>query len=86
MPIIVRFNATVHDRAAVEQALVVTSTKPIVGAWSWVSDTEVHFRPQEYWPAYDTISLDVNLKGVDAGRGVWGMRTARSSSAPAPRW
>ncbi len=73
MPIIVRLNATVHDRAAVEQALVVTSKKPIVGAWSWVSDTEVHFRPQEYWPAYDTISLDVNLKGVDAGRGVWGM-------------
>jgi lipoprotein-anchoring transpeptidase ErfK/SrfK len=73
MPIIVRFNATVHDRAAVEQALVVTSKKPIEGAWSWVSDTEVHFRPQEYWPAYDDVTLDVNLKGVDAGRGVWGM-------------
>ena len=54
MPIIVRFNATVNDRAAVEQALVVTSTKPIEGAWSWVSDDEVHYRPQEFWPAYDT--------------------------------
>ena len=73
MPIIVRFNATVHDRAAVEQALVVTSKKPIEGAWSWVSSTEVHFRPKEYWPAYDDVSLDVNLKGVDAGNGVWGM-------------
>src|SRR5690349_20128000 len=73
MPIIVRFNATVRDRAAVEQALVVTSKKPIEGAWSWVSSTEVHFRPKEYWPAYDDITLDVNLKGVDAGRGVWGM-------------
>jgi lipoprotein-anchoring transpeptidase ErfK/SrfK len=73
MPIIVRFNATVHDRAAVEQALVVTSKKPIEGAWSWTSGTEVHFRPKEYWPAYDRVTLDVNLKGVDAGRGVWGM-------------
>jgi lipoprotein-anchoring transpeptidase ErfK/SrfK len=73
MPIIVRFNATVRDRAAVEQALAVTSEKTIEGAWSWVSDTEVHFRPKEYWPAYNDVTLDVNLKNVDAGRGVWGM-------------
>jgi lipoprotein-anchoring transpeptidase ErfK/SrfK len=73
MPIIVRFNATVRDRAAVEAALAVTSEKTIEGAWSWVSDTEVHFRPKEYWPAYNDVTLDVNLKNVDAGRGVWGM-------------
>ncbi len=73
MPIVVRFNASVRDRAAVEQALVVTSKKPIDGAWSWTSDTEVHFRPQEYWHAYNDVTLDVNLKGVDAGKGVWGM-------------
>lgn len=74
MPIIVRFNATVHDRAAVEQALQVTSSKPIEGAWSWVSGTEVHFRPKVYWPAYDEVTLDVKLNGVDAGKGVYGMK------------
>ena len=73
MPIIVRFNTTVRDRAAVEAALTVTSSKPAEGAWSWVSDTEVHYRPKEYWPAYSDVKLDVNLKNVDAGRGVWGM-------------
>ena len=73
MPIIVRFNTTVQDRAAVEQALTVTSSKPAEGAWSWVSDTEVHYRPKDYWPAYSDVKLDVNLKDVDAGRGVWGM-------------
>ena len=61
------------DRAAVEQALVVTSSKPAEGAWSWVSDTEVHYRPKEYWPAYTQVTLDVQLKDVDAGSGVWGM-------------
>ncbi len=82
MPVIVRFNAKVRDRAAVEQALVVTSKKPIEGAWSWVGDTEVHFRPKEYWPAYDDVTVDVNLKGVDAGKGVWGMsdRTIKFST------
>ncbi len=73
MPIVVRFNATVRDRAAVEAALTVTSSKPAEGAWSWVSDTEVHYRPKEFWPAYSNVKLDVNLKNVDAGRGVWGM-------------
>ncbi|MDQ1600818.1 MAG: hypothetical protein QOD68_2292 [Actinomycetota bacterium] len=73
MPIIVRFNTTVRDRAAVEQALTVTSSKPAEGAWSWVSDTEVHYRPKEFWPAYSDVKLDVNLKNVNAGKGVRGM-------------
>jgi lipoprotein-anchoring transpeptidase ErfK/SrfK len=73
MPVIVRFTAPVKDRATVESALEVTSKKPIEGAWSWVSDEEVHFRPKEFWPAYNTVTVKVNLKGVDAGRGVWGM-------------
>jgi lipoprotein-anchoring transpeptidase ErfK/SrfK len=73
MPIVVRFNAKVRDRAAVEQALVVTSSKPAEGAWSWVSDEEVHYRPKEFWPAYAQVKLDVQLKNVNAGNGVWGM-------------
>jgi lipoprotein-anchoring transpeptidase ErfK/SrfK len=73
MPIVVRFNAKVRDRAAVEQALVVTSSKPAEGAWSWVSDEEVHYRPKEFWPAYSQVKLDVQLKNVNAGNGVWGM-------------
>ena len=73
MPIIVRFNAKVRDRAAVEQALVVTSSKPAEGAWSWVSDEEVHYRPKAFWPAYSDVKLDVDLKNVNAGGGVWGM-------------
>jgi lipoprotein-anchoring transpeptidase ErfK/SrfK len=73
MPVIVRFSEPVKDRAAVEQALRVTSAKPIVGSWSWVSDEEIHYRPKEFWPAYNKVTVDVDLKGVDAGRGVWGM-------------
>ena len=62
MPIIVRFNAKVRDRAAIEQALVVTSSKPAEGAWSWVSDEEVHYRPKAFWPAYSNVKLDVDMQ------------------------
>jgi len=72
MPIVVRLSHPVRNRAAVEQALTVTSSKSIQGAWSWLSDEELHFRPREYWPAGSKVSLQVALRDVDAGRGVWG--------------
>jgi len=74
MPVVVRFSERVSDRAAVEEALTVTSSKPIVGSWSWMSDEEVHFRPEEFWPQGTDVTVDVALRGVDAGRGVWGMK------------
>jgi lipoprotein-anchoring transpeptidase ErfK/SrfK len=73
MPIIVRFNKQVSDRAAVERGLVVTSRKPVDGAWNWISDTEVHYRPRTYWPAYDKVTIDVRLRGVQAGKNMWSM-------------
>jgi lipoprotein-anchoring transpeptidase ErfK/SrfK len=73
MPVVVRFSSPVKNRAAVEEALDVDTSKPIIGSWSWISDEEVHFRPKQYWPAYTDVKVDVDLKGVDAGRGVWGL-------------
>jgi lipoprotein-anchoring transpeptidase ErfK/SrfK len=74
MPIIVRFNAPVENRAAVEETLKVSSTPDVVGAWYWMGDQEVHWRPKEYWPAHTAVSLHVGLAGVDAGDGVWGQK------------
>lgn len=72
MPIVVRFNARIRDRAAVESALRVTASRPAEGSWSWVADDEVHYRPREFWPAYTDVRLDVGLRSVHAGGGVWG--------------
>ena len=72
MPIRVYFDEPVVDRAAVERSLRVTSSTPTDGVWNWFSDTEVHFRPSEYWPADTDVTLDAELYGVDLGNGVWG--------------
>jgi lipoprotein-anchoring transpeptidase ErfK/SrfK len=72
MPIRVYFDHPVTDRAAVENHLQVTSTTPTDGVWSWFSDTEVHFRPSEYWPENIDVTLDAELYGVDFGDGIWG--------------
>jgi lipoprotein-anchoring transpeptidase ErfK/SrfK len=83
MPIVVRFNKAVKDRAAVEGGLAVQSKKLIEGSWSWISDTEVHYRPKTYWPANNRVTLDVQLRGVEAARDLWGMknRTIKFSTA-----
>jgi lipoprotein-anchoring transpeptidase ErfK/SrfK len=72
MPIRVYFDDPVADKAAVESHLVVTSSTPTDGVWNWLSDSEVHFRPSQYWPANTEITLDANLYGVDFGKGIWG--------------
>jgi lipoprotein-anchoring transpeptidase ErfK/SrfK len=72
MPIRVYFGQPVTDKAAVETHLRVTSSTPTDGAWNWFSDTEVHFRPSQYWPADTDVTLDADLYGVDLGGGVWG--------------
>jgi lipoprotein-anchoring transpeptidase ErfK/SrfK len=72
MPLRVFFDDPVADRAAVESHLTVTSSTPTDGAWNWVGDSEVHFRPSKYWPAQTDVTLEADLYGVDLGGGTWG--------------
>jgi lipoprotein-anchoring transpeptidase ErfK/SrfK len=77
-PIVIRFDQTVTDLAAVERALIVSTPQPVVGAWHWISPREVHFRPTTYWPAHATVDAKLNLNGVRAGPGLWGGRDYES--------
>ena len=79
LPVGVWFNEPVADRAAVERRLQVTSSKPVTGGWHWFNDSEVHYRPRDYWPSGTRVTLNARLAGTDAGGGVWGVadRTIR---------
>ncbi len=72
MPIVVKFNQPVADKAAVQRALNVQMSAPVLGAWNWISSKEVRYRPQAYWPTGEHVTLASNLAGVDAGNGIWG--------------
>ncbi|WP_228982864.1 Ig-like domain-containing protein [Streptomyces sp. DH12] len=77
-PLTAKLGAAVTDRAgrtAVERALRVRSTPRVTGAWHWVSDKELHFRPKEYWPAGAEVTLTSNLAGVPVGGGLYGAAT-----------
>jgi lipoprotein-anchoring transpeptidase ErfK/SrfK len=72
MPIVVYFSTAVTNKAAVEKALTVDMSEPVDGAWHWYGSKEAHFRPAQYWPAGEQVTLHADLRGVDAGKGVWG--------------
>ncbi|WP_086564612.1 L,D-transpeptidase [Streptomyces africanus] len=60
------------QRAVVERALKVSSTPATEGAWHWVDDKELHYRPKDYWPAQATIQVRSNLEGIKVGDRVRG--------------
>ena len=72
LPIQVQLSDPVTDRAAVEKRLVVESSPEVEGAWHWIGDDKLRYRPKEYWPAGTEVTLKVRLQGVDAGDGVFG--------------
>ena len=79
MPVVLRFDVAVEDRAAVEKNLHVRSTAEQTGSWSWLSDTEVHYRPKTYWRPGTEVSVDADVNGVSAGSGIYGQQSAATS-------
>ncbi|MEU6315137.1 Ig-like domain-containing protein [Streptomyces sp. NPDC047014] len=66
-PLTAELNEPVKDKAAravVERGLVVDAPEGVEGAWHWVDDKRLHFRPKDYWPANTTVSVRSNLEGI----------------------
>lgn len=78
-PIVIRFDHKVTRKAAVESALHVASSVPVVGAWHWVNSSELHFRPQTAWPAHIKVQVTFNLDGVQVSDTRWGSRNATAN-------
>ncbi|MEV7080662.1 Ig-like domain-containing protein [Streptomyces sp. NPDC093516] len=69
-PITAELSQPVKDkaqRAVVERALRVSSTPATDGAWHWVDDRKLHYRPKDYWPAQATVQVSSNLEGIRVG-------------------
>ena len=75
MPVIVHFDVPVTDRASIEKHLTVTSTPKQAGAWHWISDNEVHWRPKTYWKAGTDVHVDADINSVPAGNGIFGQES-----------
>jgi lipoprotein-anchoring transpeptidase ErfK/SrfK len=72
MPVFVKFDVPVTNKAAIEKHLHVTSDPAQPGAWHWISDNEVHWRPEHYWQAGTDVTIHADIDSIPAGNGVWG--------------
>jgi lipoprotein-anchoring transpeptidase ErfK/SrfK len=84
MPIILYFDHEITNKAAVERALQLTTSKPVVGAWHWdepcnMATACLYFRPRSYWPANTQVSFTGHLNGVEAAPGVFGVHALTQS-------
>jgi lipoprotein-anchoring transpeptidase ErfK/SrfK len=71
-PVAVRFDENIPNRLAAQRAITVTTNPPVEGAFYWLSNREVRWRPAQYWKPGTTIDVAVNTYGVDLGDGLFG--------------
>lgn len=74
MPVIVTFDVPVKNRELFERNMSVQSTPAVEGSWRWFSDREVHFRPEEFWPAGTKVKVVLRLNSLPAAEGIYGQQ------------
>ncbi|GAB3923174.1 L,D-transpeptidase 2 [Microlunatus endophyticus] len=78
-PVVLTFDRPVKDKATFEKHLHVSSSDHQKGSWHWYSDTEVHWRPANYWKPGTTVTATADLNSIPAGGGEYGQLSTSTS-------
>lgn len=86
MPLIFRVGQPIDkaQRAAVQRRLLVQTEPAQEGIWTWYSDTELHWRPKEFWQAGTKISVNVRAGGLPLGNGSYGKQDSTLTCSVGP--
>jgi lipoprotein-anchoring transpeptidase ErfK/SrfK len=57
---------------AAQKAIKITTNPPVEGAFYWLNNREVRWRPAQYWKPGTAVDVAVNTYGVDLGDGLFG--------------
>jgi lipoprotein-anchoring transpeptidase ErfK/SrfK len=79
LPVVIRFDRPVKDHETFQKHIAVTSVPAQAGAFHWISDTELHWRPAKYWQAGTKVSVDAAIDSVPAGNGIYGQVSRKNS-------
>lgn len=71
-PVAIRFDENIADRVAAEKAIKITTNPPVEGAFYWLNNREVRWRPESFWKPGTAVDVAVNTYGVDLGEGMFG--------------
>lgn len=78
-PIAVRFDEAIPDRKAAEEAIRVTTEPKVEGAFYWLNNQEVRWRPENYWEPGTKVNVKVDIYGEDLGQGYYGQEDNETS-------
>ena len=79
MPVVLTFDVPVKNKREFEKNLKVTSSPAQPGSWRWYSDTQVRYRPKNYWKPGTKIRVNADVNGVNAGAGIYGQNSTTTS-------
>lgn len=71
-PVAIMFDEPIADRRAAQENIHITTTPEVEGAFYWVSNQEVRWRPAEYWAPGTEVGVHVDIYGEDLGGGMFG--------------
>jgi lipoprotein-anchoring transpeptidase ErfK/SrfK len=74
MPVSIQFDSEVTTerfRAAVQKRVSVTTTPKQAGAWGWLDNRQLMWRPKSYWKPGTQVTIDAPLTGVQTGPDKW---------------
>ncbi len=74
MPVIVQFDTgviTKAQRAEVEKRVKVTTVPAQLGAWGWLDNRQLMWRPKDYWFPGTKVTVSTPLHGLQTGADKW---------------
>ncbi|MFB7878696.1 MULTISPECIES: L,D-transpeptidase [unclassified Nocardia] len=71
-PVAIQFDENIPDRRAAQDAIKITTEPAVEGAFYWVNNREVRWRPENFWAPGTKVSIEVNVYGKDLGKGLYG--------------
>ncbi|MBW8701253.1 L,D-transpeptidase 2 [Streptomyces sp. MBT84] len=74
MPVSINFDKAISNKAAVQKGITVTSSSGQQVAGHWFNANRLDFRPEQYWKEGSTVTLKLNLDGVEGASGVYGVQ------------
>ena len=74
MPVSINFDKAITDKAAVQKGITVTSSSGQEVVGHWFGANRLDFRPEDYWKAGSTVTLKLDLDGVEGANGVYGVQ------------
>lgn len=74
MPVSVNFDKAITNKKDVQSHITVTSSSGQEVVGHWFGAQRLDFRPQDYWKSGSTVTIKLNLDGVEASNGITGVQ------------